>query len=117
VSNNLPNSNTSIIETHCYAADLMWDEAKAAIFRETMGEAIGRDCVCDEGEPCWLYDRAFELIGHDLKGTIEAPFMADFLAVVDAASEEHKRVIFGYVARGLGEDVAADALKAAMATA
>jgi hypothetical protein len=108
---------SAVVETQCYAADLMWDEPQAAIFRQAMGEAIGRDCVCHEGEPCWLRDRVFDLVGHDLKGTIEAPFMADFLAVVDASSEEHKRVIFGYLARGLGEDVAGDALKAAMATA
>jgi hypothetical protein len=48
----------SIIETHCYAADLIWDEPKAALFRELMTEAIGRDCVCHEGEFCRFLDSA-----------------------------------------------------------
>jgi hypothetical protein len=59
----------TITETHCPAAELVWDEPEAARFRELMGEAVGRDCVCHEGESCWLMDSA-------LKGVVPMVAMA-----------------------------------------
>jgi len=52
-------------KTHCYACEILWDADMAAMFRQTLIRAIGRDCFCHEGERCWLMAGA-------LKGLQEA---------------------------------------------
>ena len=47
-------------ETHCYACEILWDADMAAMFRQSMIRAIGRDCFCHEGESCWLMDGALK---------------------------------------------------------
>jgi len=66
--------------------------------------------LCHEGEPCWLLDRVLEEVSQEYEETFAEP-MADLFTILDAASEEHKRVLFRYLAHGLGEDAVRDTLK------
>jgi hypothetical protein len=49
--------------TGCYAAEMIWDADEAERFRQLCREAIRRDCVCQDGERCFLMDRALEMGG------------------------------------------------------
>lgn len=51
-------STTSIVKTGCLAADVLFTAEKAAAFREMVGRAHGRDCLCEPGEHCDLLDLA-----------------------------------------------------------
>ena len=50
----------------CYAAELIYDEEKAARFRQICREMLGRDCVCQEGEHCALMGSALDILNSDL---------------------------------------------------
>jgi hypothetical protein len=43
---------------YCGAAELLWDAARAESFRQMMRDALGRDCICEPGEPCGLLEGA-----------------------------------------------------------
>jgi hypothetical protein len=91
-----------ITETHCYAAELLWEERKGAeTFRQTMRDATGRDCVCHQEKTCWLMDRALELLA---PAVAEQNWNVKFLALCDSVSEDRKHLIFEYLARGLDDN-------------
>jgi hypothetical protein len=56
MSTTVLNRNTgTIARTNCNAAELLWDEEMASTFRQIVGQAIGRDCLCRGDErPCYL---------------------------------------------------------------
>jgi hypothetical protein len=49
------------VVTGCPAAEIVWSAEQADQFRQLMVSALGRDCVCEPGEPCWLLDQAISL--------------------------------------------------------
>jgi hypothetical protein len=53
---------SAITETRCYAAELLWEKQAGEMFRQAMRAATRRDCVCHQEKPCWLMDRALELL-------------------------------------------------------
>ena len=91
---------TTIAETHCHAAALLWEEQVGKTFRQAMRNATGRDCVCHQEKPCWLMDRSLELLAPTIA---ELNWNAKFLAFCDSVGEDRKHLIFAYLARGLDD--------------
>jgi len=91
---------STITETHCPAAALLWEQQMGEMFRQAMREATGRDCVCHQENPCWLMDRALELLAPTVA---EQNWNAKFLALCDSVGEDRKHLIFEYLARGLDD--------------
>ena len=89
-----------INETHCYAAELLWEKQVGDMFRQAMREATRRDCVCHQEKPCWLMDRALELLAPTVA---EENWNAKFLALCESVGEDRKHLIFEYLARGLDD--------------
>jgi len=70
------------------------------MFRQAMREATRRDCVCHQEKPCWLMDRALELLAPTVA---EENWNAKFLALCESVGEDRKHLIFEYLARGLDD--------------
>ena len=100
---------TAITETRCQAAELLWEEQTGDMFRQTMRNATGRDCVCHQEKPCWLMDRALELLGPTIS---EQNWNAKFLAFCDSVAVDRKHLIFEYLARGLDDTTREEVLVA-----
>jgi hypothetical protein len=96
-------------ETHCHAAELLWEEQMGETFRQAMRDATGRDCVCHQEKPCWLMDRALELLAPTVA---EQSWNVKFLALCDSVGEDRKHLIFDYLARGLDDTARAEQLAA-----
>lgn len=60
----------SVIETHCYAAEILWDVEMAEMFRQLSQDAVGNDCLCHEGESCSLMASALK--GLEARGAAKA---------------------------------------------
>ena len=93
-------STTAITETRCQAAALLWEGQMGDTFRQSMRNATGRDCVCHQQKPCWLMDRALELLAPSIA---EQNWNAKFLAFCESVAGDRKHLIFEYLARGLDE--------------
>lgn len=83
---------------NCYAADLLWDEEMATVFRQICQDAVGRDCLCEEGGPCSLMDAA-------LKGVITPE--VDVLGIYMALDADRKHLLADEAARLIEDQRAA----------
>ena len=99
----------AITETHCPAAALLWEGQMGETFLQAMAHATGRDCVCHQEKPCWLMDRALELLAPTVA---EQHWNAKFLALCESVGENRKHLIFGYLARGLDDTALEEELAA-----
>jgi hypothetical protein len=98
---------TAITETRCQAAELLWEAQMGEFFRQTMRNATGRDCVCHQEKPCWLMDRALELLAPAIS---EQNWNSKFLAFCESVPQDRKHLIFEYLARGLDDTAREGAL-------
>ena len=71
--------------TGCAAAEMVWSEHEADSFRQLMIEALGRDCVCKPGGPCWLVESGFKVLK---QRALEDGLVTAFAAAQKDANED-----------------------------
>jgi hypothetical protein len=92
------------VKTGCVAAEVIWPIEDADRFRDLMISALGRDCVCEPGEHCWLLDAAIKVRE---QRALEEGLVAAFLAVQRDSGREGNGPFVDtiyYAAQGRGID-------------
>ena len=81
-------------EVRCWGAELIWDQARAEMFRKICRDAFGRDCFCAQGGHCWLTESALDGLksrddlGHsEIVADVEAVNRARLLQILEHSEQ------------------------------